>query len=150
MHAISRSPNVNHLNGLMVYTTGCSECDKRDPSRASHPLHLTDHYIEVCIKFWNHRCFSTRYQTFLFIRISFWSSDWGELDFGNFVIKIVLNFKSQPGEREWSHVNKLTNQKQFWFLLSGGKNASFLTCWGAALRLPGCNSGSEPALLPFT
>ena len=25
------------------------------------------------------------------------------------------------GEREWSHVNKLTNQKQFWFLLSGGK-----------------------------
>ena len=52
------------------------------------------------------------------------------------------------GEREWSHVNKLTNQKQFWFLLSGGKNASFLTCWGATQRLPGCNSGSEPALLP--
>ena len=23
------------------------------------------------------------------------------------------------GEREWSHVNKLTNKKQFWFLLSG-------------------------------
>ena len=47
-------------------------------------------------------------------------------------------------------MNKLTNQKQFWFLLSGGKNASFLTCWGAAQRLPRCNSGSEPALLPFT
>ena len=54
------------------------------------------------------------------------------------------------GERERSHVNKLTNQKQFWFLLSGGKNASFLICWGATRRLPGCNSGSEPALLPFT
>ena len=36
-----------------------------------------------------------------------------------------------PGEREWSHVNKLTNQKQFWFLLSGGKNASFLTFYSA-------------------
>ena len=47
-------------------------------------------------------------------------------------------------------MNKLTNQKQFWFLLSGGKNASFLICWGATQRLPGCNSGSEPALLPFT
>ena len=47
-------------------------------------------------------------------------------------------------------MNRLTNQKQFWFLLSGGKNASFLTCWGATQRLPGCNSGSEPALLLFT
>ena len=47
-------------------------------------------------------------------------------------------------------MNKLNNQKQFWFLLSGGKNASFLICWGATQRLPGCNSGSEPALLPFT
>ena len=26
-----------------------------------------------------------------------------------------------PGEREWSQMNKLTNQKKFWFLLSGGK-----------------------------
>ena len=34
-------------------------------------------------------------------------------------------------------MNKLTNQKQFWFLLSGGKNVSFLTCWGAAQRLQG-------------
>ena len=54
------------------------------------------------------------------------------------------------GEREWNHVNKLTNQKQFWFSMSGGKNASFLTCWGATQRLPGRNLGSEPALLPFT
>ena len=61
-----------------------------------------------------------------------------------------LPFQSFLGEREWSHVNKLTNQKQFWFLLSGGKNASFPTCWGATQRLPGCNSGIEPALLPFT
>ena len=33
-------------------------------------------------------------------------------------------------------MNKLTNQKQFWFLLSGGKNASFLICWSATRRLP--------------
>ena len=30
------------------------------------------------------------------------------------------------------------------------KNASFLTCWGATQRLPGSNSGREPALLPST
>ena len=61
-----------------------------------------------------------------------------------------MNILKVLGEREWSHLNKLTNQKQFWFLLSGGKNASFLSCWGATQRLPGSNSDSEPALLPFT
>ena len=45
---------------------------------------------------------------------------------------------STLGEREWSHVNKLTNQKQFWFLLSDGKNASFLTCWGATSTKQSC------------
>ena len=29
------------------------------------------------------------------------------------------------GEREWSHLNKLTNQKKFWFLFSGGKMLVF-------------------------
>ena len=58
-------------------------------------------FKNLCTKFWNCCCYLTMYQIFL-TQIAFQGSDWVELDFGGFLIRISLNVKSQGKKSRFS------------------------------------------------